>query len=125
MKYRLMDLLACPACKKFPLKLDIYETRRFPEREFKISRCELYCAYENRFLEGGEEESTSCDECIKVEIVGGLLTCENCNIWYPIYEEIPVMLLGELRDRKLEQEFVKKYRNKLPGNVVKDVLGVR
>jgi len=121
MKYRLMDLLACPQCKKFPLKLTVYDIKKYPEREFKISKCEIFCAYLNKNIK--EVESTPCNECIKYEIVGGLLECDNCGNWYPIYDEIPVMLIGDLRDRKIEKEFVKKYKDKLPQKIVDEVLG--
>jgi len=121
LKYRLMDLLACPACKKFPLKLTVYEVETYPEREFKISRCELYCAYLGKEVK--DVEKTPCEECIKREIVGGLLECESCGTWYPIYDGIPIMLIGDLRDRDLERQFAKKYAEKLPKYVIEEVLG--
>ncbi|MEM0275213.1 MAG: Trm112 family protein, partial [Nitrososphaerota archaeon] len=37
MKYRLMDLLACPICKKFPLKLIVFTEFSIKPSE-KISR---------------------------------------------------------------------------------------
>ncbi|MEM4000882.1 MAG: Trm112 family protein, partial [Saccharolobus sp.] len=47
MKYRLMDLLACPMCKHFPLKLFVFSEKEIDRKlsqEDKKPLCELYCA---------------------------------------------------------------------------------
>lgn len=121
MKYRLLDLLACPVCKEFPLKLTVYEIREYPERKFRISKCELYCGYLNKEIM--EISETPCNDCIKYEVVGGLLECRGCGNWYPIYEEIPVMLVGELRDRNIEKKFAERYKDKIPKKVLSEILG--
>ncbi len=36
----------------------------------------------------------------------GALFCSKCSRFYPIIEEIPIMLPDELRDKKLETEFL-------------------
>jgi len=36
MKYRFMDIAACPMCKHFPLELYVIEEREYPEREQQI-----------------------------------------------------------------------------------------
>lgn len=52
----------------------------------------------------------------------GVLVCSKCSRFYPIIEEIPIMLPDELRDKKLEIDFLKKYRENLPEKVVKNGL---
>ena len=52
----------------------------------------------------------------------GVLVCTKCSRFYPIIEEIPIMLPDELRDKKLEIDFLKKYRENLPEKVVKNGL---
>jgi len=116
LKYRLMDLLACPECKEFPLKLHVFETSDYPSRKFKISRCELYCAYQDKNID--EKLETPCDECIKYEVEGGLLVCPKCRNWFPIYNGIPMMLIGELRDKKIEKEFLSKYKDIIPEELI-------
>ena len=37
----------------------------------------------------------------------GALFCTKCSRFYPIIEEIPIMLPDELRDKKHEMEFLK------------------
>ncbi|MCS6768337.1 MAG: methytransferase partner Trm112 [Candidatus Nitrosocaldus sp.] len=47
------------------------------------------------------------------EIVEGLLTCTECKRLYPITKGIPVLLPDELRDKKMEQEFFNRWRDRL------------
>jgi len=52
------------------------------------------------------------------EIVEGILVCPKCLRWYPIRDEIPEMLPDELRDRRSEIDFLKKWREKIPENIL-------
>lgn len=118
MKYRLLDLLACPICKKFPLKHLVIEER---EVEFKGEVdskpfCELYCGLLESMIENRVE--TPCEDCFKKEVVTGILYCEACERWYPIDEEIPRMLPDELREEKYEKAFLNKYRDKIPERIL-------
>ena len=49
----------------------------------------------------------------------GALVCTKCSRFYPIIEEIPIMLPDELRDKKLEMVFLKKHKESLPEKIVK------
>ena len=82
MKRKLLDILACPIDKHFPLEL------------FEINT-------------EGEE------------IVDGALFCTNCYRFFPITEEIPVMLPDDLRNKNEDLDFLMKYREKLPEKIVK------
>ena len=73
MKKNLLDILACPMCKKHPLELIEIKSK-------------------------GDE------------IVEGVIYCTSCERYYLIIEEIPVMLPDELRDKKQENEFLKKIK---------------
>ena len=48
----------------------------------------------------------------------GVLYCTECSRFYPIIEEIPIMLPDELRDKKQETIFLKKYKDKLPEKII-------
>jgi uncharacterized protein YbaR (Trm112 family) len=48
----------------------------------------------------------------------GVLFCPKCSRFYPIIEEIPIMLPDELRDKKQETEFLKNYKDKLPEKII-------
>ena len=82
MKKSMLDILACPIDKHFPL--------------------EIY-------------ESSSKDELI----VEGALFCTDCSRFFPIIEEIPIMLPDELRDKKQDMEFLKNNQEKLPEKIIK------
>ena len=49
----------------------------------------------------------------------GVIVCKKCSRFYPIIEEIPIMLPDELRDKKLEINFLKKYKEELPEKIIK------
>ncbi|AEB95950.1 MAG: Trm112 family protein [Metallosphaera sp.] len=117
MKYRLMDILACPMCKHFHLDLYVFQEKEYQKREpnEKIPLCEIYCSYKN--VEVKEMANPPCFECIKKEIVEGLLVCPSCNRWYPIIDEIPRMLPDKLR-KKDDLDFLRKYKDKIPQKVL-------
>ncbi|MCX8171625.1 MAG: Trm112 family protein [Candidatus Bathyarchaeota archaeon] len=80
MKRRLMDILACPIDKHYPLELYVFEE--------------------------------------KEEIVEGIIACPKCSRWYPIKGEIPEMLPDELRNKREELEFLRKWREKAPKKIL-------
>ena len=81
MQRKLLDILACPIDKHYPLEL----------------------------LELNTKEEL---------IVDGVLLCSQCERYYPIIEEIPVMLPDNLRNRKEDTGFLEKWKAKLPDKVV-------
>lgn len=80
MKRRLMDILACPIDKYYPLELHVFE-----ERE---------------------------------EIIEGMIVCPKCLRWYPIRDEIPEMLPDELRNKRDDVDFLKRWRDKIPEKIL-------
>ena len=81
MKRKLLDILACPIDKHYPLQLIELEVK----------------------------EDT---------IVSGVLLCDQCKRFYPIIDEIPVMLPDELRNKKEDLEFLERWKERLPREVV-------
>ena len=81
MQRRLLDILACPIDKRYPLQLFEFELR-------------------------GDV------------IVSGVLVCEECARYYPIVEEIPIMLPDNLRSKRDDLAFLEKWKGKLPDAVV-------
>jgi len=80
MQRRLLDILACPIDKRYPLQLFDFELR-------------------------GDI------------IVSGVLVCEECGRYYPIVDEIPVMLPDNLRSKRDDLAFLEKWKGKIPENV--------
>jgi len=48
----------------------------------------------------------------------GALFCTECSRFYPIIEEIPIMLPDELRDKKQDMDFLKNNKDKLPEKII-------
>jgi uncharacterized protein YbaR (Trm112 family) len=82
MKKSMLDILACPIDKYYPLEL------------FEI---------------------ISDNQTIKQ----GVLFCGKCSRYYPIVDEIPIMLPDELREKQRDIDFLKKWQNKIPDKVIK------
>ena len=55
-------------------------------------------------------------------IVEGILYCQKCSRFFPIIDEIPIMLPDELRDKKQELEFLKRNASELPEKILKQAL---
>ncbi len=80
MNRSMIDILACPIDKSYPLEL------------FGINE--------------------------KHDIIyEGALFCAKCSRFYPILDDIPIMLPDELRDKKLDMEFLKRNKNVLPEKI--------
>ena len=75
----------------------------------------LVCPIDKQFpLELYETQS-------KQEVVlEGALFCSKCSRFYPIIEEIPIMLPDELRDKKQDITFLEKNSKTLPQKIIKD-----
>ncbi|HUG95909.1 MAG TPA: Trm112 family protein [Nitrososphaera sp.] len=80
----MLDILACPIDKHYPLEL------------FEIV-----------------SEAQTVKE--------GVLFCTKCSRYYPIIDEIPVMLPDELREKQKDRDidFLKKWQSKIPDKVIK------
>ncbi len=81
MQRKLLDILACPIDKYYPLEL----------------------------LEFTAKENL---------IIDGVLLCSKCQRYYPIIDEIPVMLPDDLRSTKEDLDFLERWKSKLPKRVV-------
>ena len=80
MNKKMIEILACPIDKHFPL--DIFEI-------------------------------SSKDEIVSE----GAIFCSKCSRFYPIIDEIPIMLPDELRDKNQDIEFLKKNKDSLPEKI--------
>ncbi|MHA1116286.1 MAG: Trm112 family protein [Candidatus Heimdallarchaeaceae archaeon] len=121
MKHRLLDLLACPVEKGWPLKLKI-QNEEPEEEELDIPVvcdetqvvCKYYCNFKNYLLvvDSGSEERfkpideikkhvtvEDCKNCFQVDITQGLLYCPvDEEHVYKIKDGIPIMLTKEQID---------------------------
>jgi len=121
LKYRLVDLLACPMCKHFPLELYVLEREEVTSRKLpgEPPLCELYCALLGKRVKE-LAETPPCEACIRIEISTGVLYCSSCRRWYPVIDTIPHMLPDDLREKERESElaFLERYKQSLPEKIV-------
>ena len=123
MKYRLMDVLACPECKKFPLELIVLSERTIEGAEAPEGfRCQDYCGLERKFLKELEEEP-DCRACFAREIEEGVLYCPGCGRWYPIMAALPRLFPDRLREERMKREelaFLRKHEAELPEKITRE-----
>ncbi len=133
LKLRLLDILVCPDNKEWPLKVHVFEEREiekpFLPDEDIITKvvCSFYCPKKQVKLtkETKKKEivvtkdaskikyETDCKECLSSEIVSGLIECPSCKVFYPIIDEIPLILQKELRNEDIEKQFTDKWAEKI------------
>ena len=67
------------------------------------------------------EIDTAEDKTINENVIKeGVLFCSQCSSFYPIIEEIPVMLPDELRDKEKDIQFLQKWHEKIPSKIIKN-----
>ena len=89
MRQSMLDILACPIDKYYPLEL----------------------------IEIDTVEDKAINENVVKE---GVLFCSQCSRFYPIIEEIPIMLPDELRDKEKDIQFLQKWHEKIPSKILKN-----
>ncbi|HYZ51877.1 MAG TPA: Trm112 family protein [Nitrososphaeraceae archaeon] len=89
MKKSMLELLACPIDKHYPLEL-----------------------FEINIKEDKDNEGAI--------ITDGILFCNKCYRFYPIIDEIPVLLPDELREKQKDIDFLHKWYNKIPSKVINE-----
>jgi uncharacterized protein YbaR (Trm112 family) len=126
-------MLVCPDNKEWPLKVHIFEERAiekpFLPKADNLTKvvCTDYCPKKEIILtkKSGNEEiivtkdaskinyETDCKECLSSEIVAGLIECPSCKVFYPIFDEIPLVLKKELRNEDIERQFTEKWSEEI------------
>ena len=75
-----------------------------------ILACPIYNHYPLELFVVNSENET---------VVDGALFCIECNRFYPIIDEIPVMLPDDLRNKNEDLDFQTKHKERLPDKIVK------
>ncbi|MFW9923644.1 MAG: Trm112 family protein [Candidatus Thorarchaeota archaeon] len=136
MKLRLLDILACPIDKTWPLKCFSFEEgknviEKLPQMDEDTNLiCRYYCGKYQKILFDEEKQKTTeeakkinydkdCKGCLSNEIISGIIQCPKCENYYPIIEEIPMMLKEELRNEEIERDFTSKWSEKIKELLVK------
>ncbi|MFA4946619.1 MAG: methyltransferase domain-containing protein [Candidatus Micrarchaeia archaeon] len=94
MRYRLVDLLACPYCGK-RLSVEAFEKKSNAfGLKFSKPACGKWCARYSRSAKG--MQPGKCAACFDEELVSGALSCQACRRSYPIIKGVPRLLPDEL-----------------------------
>ena len=88
----MLEILACPIDKHYPLEL------------FEINV--------------KEDDNNNNNEDIIIS--DGVLFCNKCYRFYPIIDEIPVLLPDELREKQKDIDFLQKWHDKIPSKVINE-----
>jgi uncharacterized protein YbaR (Trm112 family) len=94
MKKSMLDILACPIDKHYPLELF----------EINIKKDN----YNN------DDYNNS-----NIVVTEGILFCTKCSRFYPIVDEIPVMLPDELREKQTDIDFLHQWNEKIPEKILR------
>ncbi|MEM0065784.1 MAG: Trm112 family protein [Sulfolobales archaeon] len=130
MRYVLLNLLACPMCKSFPLRLLVFEEGVIDKKfSVKTPFCDLYCGLRGSYLKDLKVEELNCSECVKHDVLWGILHCSHCGRWYPVIDGIPFMYPDDLRAKprikSKEEQFISKYADRIPAEITeKDPLKI-
>ena len=101
----MLDILACPMDKHYPLELFEINIKKDNENKNDHDNNNIVIT----------EGILFCTNNVKFSI----LFCTKCSRFYPIIEEIPVMLPDELREKQTDIDFLKRWNNKLPEKIIK------
>lgn len=122
MKYRLLDLLACPMCKHFPITLVVFEEVSSCKGSIStVKKCSEFCGFKGKPV-SETRVNIDCNQCLEKEISIGMLFCSACNRWYPIIDEIPQMLPDELRKENNDLDFIKRWQTKIPLYILRKIV---
>lgn len=118
MRYWGVDYLKCIYCGNYPLKLIVLDSSReeVDTTGLEVPLCRNYCSYVGEEVIRGREYP--CRECISIGIREAVLYCSKCSRWYPVVDGILHMLRDNKRRESAEKEFLRKWRERLPREVL-------
>ena len=109
MRKSLLEILACPIDKHTPLEL------------FEINVLSMNISTPSKRstqgadLEDKNDKLTLSDNIIIKE---GILFCCECSRFFPIIDEIPIMLPDELREKEKDLQFLRTWQDKIPSKIL-------
>jgi len=134
MNKKLLDILVCPYDKvsslelfQFKAKASFASLNTISNNEGQNSKNTLTSEDKNgrkmNDANTGPTSNSSSDMSEEAtEIVEeGLLLCRSCLRFYPITEEIPIILPDELRDKKKDLKFLKTWNESIPNDLLKNL----
>jgi uncharacterized protein YbaR (Trm112 family) len=125
---KLLDILVCPFDKISSLELIVFKNRSnaSPDSSQSTSLTNQDAITKDEVnMDNNKTNNQNCPITTSVlssEIIQeGLLLCRTCMRFYPITEEIPIILPDELRDKKKDIEFLDTWNNSIPEDLLKNL----
>lgn len=119
----MLDILACPMDKNYPLDLIELHVKEFEDgnlRESKFPNDDKNTKKNNLTVNEENEirGDVNKDKDKVIVIIEGILYCKKCLRFYPIIDEIPIMLPDELREKENDLKFLNKWKNNIPQKIL-------
>ena len=117
----MLDILACPMDKNYPLDLIELQVKEFENDNLSESDFlnDHKTSKKNNFVINQENDIRGEGTKDKIIIIiEGILYCKKCLRFYPIIDEIPIMLPDELREKEKDLEFLNKWKNNIPQKIL-------
>ena len=122
----MLDILACPIDKNYPLELIELNVKEL-EKDHKIK--EYFDSFNpnenNSIVKINNDNNDKIKEAKEIEqnakviiVIDGILYCKKCSRFYPIIDEIPIMLPDELREKEKDLQFLTKWKDSIPGEIL-------
>jgi uncharacterized protein len=121
MKKHMLDILACPIDKNYPLELIELYVKEFENanlRESNFLNDEKNSKNDNLVVNQDNDIRGDVSKDKIIVIIEGILYCKKCLRFYPIIDEIPIMLPDELREKEKDLEFLNKWKNNIPQTIL-------
>lgn len=125
MKKNMLDILACPLDKNYPLELielnvkELEKEDKVKENSHPLNNDENNPIVKKNNNGGGGNKINEIKQNEKVIIViDGILYCQKCSRFYPIIDEIPIMLPDELREKEKDLQFLTKWKHSIPEEIL-------
>ena len=125
MKKNMLDILACPLDKNYPLELIELNVKEL-EKEDKVK--ENYhplhndentpIVKKNNSGGGNKANEIKRNDNKVIIVIDGILYCKKCSRFYPIIDEIPIMLPDELREKEKDLQFLTKWKHSIPEEIL-------
>lgn len=107
--------------KNYPLDLIELDVKEFEDnnlRESTFVNDNKYSKNNNFGINQENDHEGDVNKDKIIVIIEGILYCKKCLRFYPIIDEIPIMLPDELREKEKDLEFLNKWKNNIPQKIL-------
>lgn len=121
----MLDILACPIDKNYPLELIELNVKELEKDKIKENYHPLNSEENNNIVKknrnsgvGNKVNGIKQNDEKVIVVIDGILYCKKCSRFYPIIDEIPIMLPDELREKEKDLQFLKKWKHTIPEEIL-------